>query len=61
MHKMTIYSRFRDMAERCPGATAVIDFMIPEFFVKMAHRPILRRVKVDIGSLPALMKEGGVE
>ncbi|MCM1164340.1 MAG: amino acid adenylation domain-containing protein [Muribaculaceae bacterium] len=37
------------------------DFMIPEFFVKLPRIPLTRRGKVDVDSLPVVMKEGGVE
>lgn len=36
------------------------DFMIPEFFVKVNGIPLTRRGKVDVESLPVVMKEGGV-
>lgn len=36
------------------------DFMVPEFFVKMKEIPLTRRGKVDVESLPVVMKEGGV-
>lgn len=36
------------------------DFMVPEFFVKVKTIPLTRRGKVDVDSLPVVMKEGGV-
>lgn len=36
------------------------NFMIPEFFVKVKTIPLTRRGKVDVDSLPVVMKEGGV-
>lgn len=38
----------------------LVNFMIPEFFVKMKQIPLTRRGKVDTHSLPVIMKEGGV-
>lgn len=38
----------------------LVSFMIPEFFVKMRQIPLTRRGKVDVQSLPVVMKEGGV-
>lgn len=34
------------------------DFMVPEYFVKMNHIPLTPRGKVDVASLPVVMKEG---
>lgn len=36
------------------------NFMVPEFFVKVNTIPLTRRGKVDVDSLPVIMKEGGV-
>ncbi len=36
------------------------NFMVPEFFVKVKEIPLTRRGKVDVASLPVVMKEGGV-
>ncbi len=36
------------------------DYMIPEFFVKVNKIPLTRRGKVDVASLPVVMKEGGL-
>ena len=36
------------------------NFMVPEFFVKVKEIPLTRRGKVDMSSLPVVMKEGGV-
>lgn len=41
-------------------ASKLTSFMIPEFFVRMKQIPLTRRGKVDVGSLPVVMKEGGV-
>lgn len=41
-------------------ASQLTDFMIPEFFVKIKEIPYTRRGKVDVESLPVVMKEGGV-
>ncbi|MBD5187716.1 MAG: amino acid adenylation domain-containing protein [Bacteroidales bacterium] len=38
----------------------LINFMVPEFFVKVQSIPLTRRGKVDVESLPVVMKEGGV-
>ncbi|MCM1033736.1 MAG: amino acid adenylation domain-containing protein [Odoribacter sp.] len=38
----------------------LVDFMIPEFFVKVNGIPLTRRGKVDVEALPVVMKEGGV-
>lgn len=35
-------------------------YMIPEFFVKLKHIPLNRRGKVDVASLPVVMKEGAL-
>ncbi|MDE5841339.1 MAG: thioester reductase, partial [Muribaculaceae bacterium] len=35
------------------------NFMVPEFFVKIKTIPLTRRGKVDVESLPIVMKEGG--
>lgn len=39
-------------------AEHLVDFMIPEFFVKMKSIPITARGKVDYAALPVVMKEG---
>lgn len=36
----------------------LVDFMVPEFFVKMKQIPITRRGKIDLEMLPVIMKEG---
>ncbi len=36
----------------------LVDFMVPEFFVKMKQIPITRRGKIDFDLLPVIMKEG---
>lgn len=36
------------------------DFMVPEFFIRIREIPVTRRGKVDVDSLPVVMKEGGV-
>lgn len=36
----------------------LVDFMVPEFFVKVKEIPITRRGKVDMEALPVVMKEG---
>lgn len=41
-------------------ADRLTDFMVPEYFVRIAHIPISRRGKVDVAALPVVMKEGGV-
>lgn len=41
-------------------ASQLTNFMIPEFFVKVKQIPLTRRGKVDVDSLPVVMKEGGV-
>lgn len=41
-------------------ASRLVDFMIPEFFVKMESIPLTRRGKVNVVALPVVMKEGGV-
>lgn len=41
-------------------ASELVSFMIPEFFVKMKQIPLTRRGKVDVASLPIVMKEGGI-
>lgn len=37
----------------------LVNFMIPEFFVKLNEIPLTRRGKVDTEALPIVMKEGG--
>lgn len=39
-------------------ASKLADFMVPEFFVKVDHIPLTPRGKVDMQSLPVVMKEG---
>lgn len=41
-------------------SSQLTDFMIPEFFVKIKKIPLTHRGKVDVDSLPVVMKEGGV-
>lgn len=36
------------------------NFMVPEFFVKVRSIPLTRRGKVDVDSLPVVMKEGNL-
>lgn len=38
----------------------LVNFMIPEFFVRMNQIPLTRRGKVDTDALPVVMKEGGL-
>lgn len=37
------------------------DFMVPEFFVRLASIPLTHRGKVDMKALPVVLKEGGGE
>ena len=37
----------------------LVDFMVPEFFVKMDEIPLTKRGKVNDRALPVVMKEGG--
>lgn len=38
----------------------LVDFMIPEFFVMVKKIPLTHRGKIDVASLPIVMKEGDV-
>ena len=41
-------------------SSELVDFMIPEFFVRIPSIPLTDRGKVDMDALPVVMKEGGV-
>lgn len=41
-------------------ASELVDFMIPEFFVRVPSIPLTDRGKVDMDALPVVMKEGDV-
>lgn len=51
-------SKLRDIKEWL--ASRLADFMIPEFYIKLNSIPLTRRGKVDMASLPIVMKDGGV-
>lgn len=64
LHYLTAYVVLKDGASlkdiRKYLSDRLTNFMVPEFFVKVKTIPLTRRGKVDVESLPIVMKEGGV-
>ncbi len=64
LHYLTAYFVAKDKPTlhdiRSHMASELVDFMIPEFFVRVPSIPLTDRGKVDTDALPVVMKEGGV-
>lgn len=64
LHYLTAYFVAKDKPTlhdiRSHMASELVDFMIPEFFVRVPSIPLTDRGKVDTDALPVVIKEGGV-